>query len=208
MVLIRIEPTFAHAKQVLLTGVSAGGFGAALTADLVGRTFPPGTTFTLIDDSGPPMSSQYLPTCLQRQWRELWGFDFTFLADCGSDCPDHDDYALDWVHFLTDKYPKAKAGLISATADIVITAFYGYGNNNCAATALSIMNAADFKAGLMDFRDDLNGYANFGTYYIDSSTHTWISADNSFYNTTSSGVRLVDWFRGIVDGTSVANAGP
>jgi hypothetical protein len=203
----RIVPTFPDVDQVLLTGGSAGGFGAALTANLVGSAFPPGTTLTLVNDSGPPMSSDYLPTCLQQQWRELWSFDSTFLADCGAACPDPNDYAVDWPLFLAGKYTDSNAALISSVADSVITMFYGFGVNDCNPPLIPSMPAADFEAGLMDFRATMQSVPNFGTYYISGSTHTWIAADR-FYDTTADGVRLVDWFRDIVEGNPPTHVGP
>ena len=67
----RLVPTFANASQVLLTGVSAGGFGAAFNYDRVASAFCP-TPVVLLDDSGPPMADPYLAPCLQKQWRDLW----------------------------------------------------------------------------------------------------------------------------------------
>ena len=204
----RIVPTFANVSQVLLTGVSAGGFGSALVADLVATAFPPGTILTLIDDSGPPMSSDYLPTCLQQQWRELWGFGSTFLDACGVSCPYPDDYAVDWPLFLASKYPGSNSGLISATQDSTIRTFFGYGTNDCAPTLIAMVDAALFEEGLLDFRSRLQDVPNFGTYYIASTTHTWIGSDGGFYNTTVGGVRLVDWFRNIVEGNAPTHVGP
>jgi hypothetical protein len=201
----RIVPTFPDVEQVLLTGVSAGGFGSALTADLVARSFPDGVKQTLIDDSGPPMGGDYLAPCLQQGWRELWGFDTTFLTDCGSSCPDPNEYAIDYPLFLTSKYPNSTGGLISSTADDTIRFFFGFGNNDCAGGGS--LDAALFEAGLLDFRAQLQGVSNFGTYYIDSSTHTWIGSDR-FYSTTAGGVRLVDWFADIVAGNPPAHVGP
>ena len=43
----------------------------------------------------------------------LWGFDNSFLKDCGADCPDPDNYALDWsFHLPEGQFPKQKGGLI------------------------------------------------------------------------------------------------
>lgn len=83
----RILATVPDATDWLLAGSSAGGFGAGLTADLFARNAPASVErFTLIDDSGPPMSSTYVPTCLQHAWRTAWGLDATILKDCGSAC--------------------------------------------------------------------------------------------------------------------------
>jgi hypothetical protein len=203
----RIVPTIKNVDQVLLTGVSAGGFGAALNGDLVARTFPPEVTFTLVDDSGPPMNSDYLKSCLQKAWRELWGFDSTFLKDCGASCPDPNNFAVDWSLFLARKYTHAKAGVISSSQDAVISLFYGFGANDCTAV-IPNMAAADFEAGLMDFRTQLQSVSNFGTYYITSTSHTWLGTDNSFYNTTVGGVRLVDWVRDLLEGKTPTHVGP
>jgi hypothetical protein len=207
----RIVPTFPKVKQVLDTGVSAGGFGAALNAELISRKFPPGTDVVLIDDSGPGMSTQYVPKCLQKEWRETWGFDETFLKDCGADCPDHDAYGLDWSLHLAKKYPNARGGLISASADGTITLFYGFGANDCSVSGSALptpMPADQFKAGLLDFRTQIQAKnKNFGTYYIDSATHTWTHAAG-FYTTTSGGVRLVDWYKSILDGGPAQQVGP
>ena len=50
----RIVPTFPDATQVLLTGISAGGFGAAANMEVVQEAFGD-IPVTAIDDSGPPM---------------------------------------------------------------------------------------------------------------------------------------------------------
>ncbi len=71
----RLVPTFTRATQVLLTGSSAGGFGALMNAHHVARAFK-GIPVTVLDDSGPGMPSTVVPTCLQQQWRTQ-----TVLAD-------------------------------------------------------------------------------------------------------------------------------
>src|SRR5262249_46178950 len=60
----RIVPTFTGVTEVLLTGESAGGFGALYNYDRVAQDFCP-TPVVLVDDSGPPMSDTYLAPCLQ-----------------------------------------------------------------------------------------------------------------------------------------------
>lgn len=205
----RIVPTFPHMKQVLDTGVSAGGFGSAVSAELLQRKFPPGTDIVLIDDSGPGMSSDYVPKCLQHNWRTLWNFDHTFLEECGADCPDHDDYSIDWSFHLATKYPSSRGALISSSADPVITIFFGFGANNCTSTGLTPMPGDQFQAGLLDFRTKIQEKTkNFGTFYINNSnTHTWTHAD-TFYTVTSAGVRLIDWYKDILDGKPAQQVGP
>ena len=59
----RIVPTFPQVTQVLLTGISAGGFGAAYNYDRANSAAFCPPPVALIDDSGPPMSDGYLAPC-------------------------------------------------------------------------------------------------------------------------------------------------
>jgi hypothetical protein len=201
----RIVPTFPHATQVLFTGISAGGFGAALNGVRVAQAFAP-IPVVVLDDSGPPMSSTYVPTCLQKQWRELWGFDQTVLAACGSDCPNPDDYSLDLARWAIKKQPNGTAGLISAQSDNTITAFYGFGQADCTA-GFNPLPSDQFTAGLNEFRTTVTALTpHFGTYYIASTTHTWIARDVTF-GTTVAGVALSQWIADLLAGT-VAQVSP
>jgi hypothetical protein len=203
----RLVPTFPTATQVLLTGVSAGGFGAATDFVLVQRAFS-GVKVALVDDSGPPMSSTYLPTCLQDKWRTTWGFDNSFLKDCGAACPNPSDYILDYAKFVGSHYSDRMAGLIESSTDGVISAFFGYGMNNCTGSLLTPIPGATYTAALVDFRTAIKASdPNFGTYYPNSSQHTWLG-DASLYSETMNGTPLVGWFTNIVNNVSVSHVGP
>jgi hypothetical protein len=203
----RLVPTFPAPSQVLLTGVSAGGFGAAVDFPLVQRAFS-SVKVALVDDSGPPMSGTYLPSCLQDEWRKTWGFDDSLLKECGSECPNPSDYAMDYAKFLGHHYADRMAGLLESDTDSVISAFYGYGSNDCTGSILTPVAGATFTAGLEDLRSALVPIdANFGMYFPDSSQHTWL-ADSSLYSETQGGVSLVSWFSNIVNDVSVAQVGP
>ncbi|MBK8258473.1 MAG: DUF4215 domain-containing protein [Polyangiaceae bacterium] len=58
--------TFGDAENVLLTGISAGGFGAGLNAAQVADAFGAGPQMTVIDDSGPPLDKDVIAPCLQQ----------------------------------------------------------------------------------------------------------------------------------------------
>ncbi len=79
----RIGPTFADPSHVLVTGISAGGYGAAYNYDRIATAYGyADIPVTLLDDSGPPMSDEYIAPCLQEQWRDLWSLDDTLPAGC------------------------------------------------------------------------------------------------------------------------------
>lgn len=200
----RIVPTFADAEQVLLTGVSAGGFGSAANAKRVQRDFQD-VPVTLLDDSGPPMSNEFITPCLQAQWRDLWGFEGSVLADCGAECED-DDYVIDMTAHLLRHAPDREGGLFSHRQDGVIRLFYGFGENDC-NPLLPLMDASTFEAGLADFRAFIQEQAdNFGTFYVEGEAHTCISG-SCFYETEAEGLTLAEWTRDLLDGAP-AHVGP
>jgi Pectinacetylesterase len=187
----RVVPTFLGSSQVLLTGVSAGGFGAAATTALTRRLFGP-TPVTLLDDSGPPFSTNFVSSCLLQDWRTLWNFDATFLSDCGDACGEN--FLVDFATFLGSEYPDEPEAVISSRGDNVIRLFYGFGENDCSG---GIYSASKFSDGLDDMAGQLS--PGFGTYFIQGQQHTWIGG-GSFYNTTVAGVPLTSWVADLVAG--------
>jgi hypothetical protein len=203
----RVVPTFKDATDVLLTGISAGGFGAAQNAVLVQRAFQ-NVKVKAIDDSGPPLSKVAIAECLQDLWRTSWGLDKTFLADCGAACPNKKDYAQDYGLFLAKTFSDRSSGLIEATEDGIISGFFGIGSNNCTGILLATpVPGATFKAELLAFREKVRPYSSFSTYFPTGTQHTWISGP-SFYTGSAGGVKLVDWFRRIVNDEIPGHVGP
>jgi len=201
----RIVPSFPDAERVLLTGESAGGFGAAANYDQVQRGFGC-TPVDLLDDSGPPMSKDIVPTCLQAKWRTTWGLDKTLLADCGEDCKDQDDFLLDFVKHLAATHSDRKQGLISSMEDQTIRTFYGYGKNDCNVPLMDPLTGPVFTEGLEELREQIASYESFGTYFFGGSNHT-IIASSGFYDREVNGVKLVDWVKDLLDGTT-SHVGP
>ncbi len=203
----RIVPTFSNPSQVLLAGTSAGGFAAALSAPLVQRAFST-VKVALVDDSGPPMSSKYIPSCLEEEWRQTWGFDDSVLKECGAACPDPDNYAIDYAKFLANTYPDRMVGLVESDTDSVISGFFGYGANDCTGSLLTPVSGPTFTAGLVDFRSEVSPLdPDFGTYFPDSSQHIWLTTA-SLYTETQGGTSLVSWLANIVGDSSVSQVGP
>src|SRR5262249_46380430 len=225
--LSRILATVPGVTDELLVGSSAGGFGAGLTADLVARNVPATVErFTMLDDSGPPLSNQIIVPCLQDQWRKVWGFDSTVLKDCGAACPTSNDYVHDWMTFLMKKYAKGPlaskfmGGLISWTGDAIISTYFGFGGNDCTATVPVPIGAAQFEAGLLEFRSEVQAETDlFGTYYAAGTAHTFLMTDSAglmqgtgllggLYDTEVNGVRLVDWISDLLSHEQAAHVGP
>ncbi len=209
--LARIVPTFPGLTKVLLTGVSAGGFGAAANYPQTARAFGSVPVYDL-DDSGPPMEDPYAAKCLQSEWATLWGFDKTVFADCGSDCPDKTNYTIDATIHTAKMYPKIPFGLIEDTDDMVITEFYGFGADNCTAALPSTLSGATFTAGLLDSRMKLAAYPNIGGFIFQGTDHTTLGGAS--FDTRMAGggdaasVQLTDWVATLVNSGTVTNVGP
>lgn len=202
--LSRIVPTFPDAEDVLLTGISAGGFGAAFNYDRVAAAFCP-TPVALVDDSGPPMSDTYLAPCLQKQWRELWNLKNTLPAECPACTGPDGGGIVNYVSYLGNKWPQSRLGLISSTHDSVISTFYGFGTANC-TQALPIPGD-QYAAGLEELRASYLGTSGlWGTYFVASTTHTYLLGPG-FYFTQVDGVPLTQWIRDLLNGAA-SNVGP
>jgi hypothetical protein len=205
----RLVPTFSHASQVVLTGISAGGVGAAFNYDRVAAAFCH-SRVTLLDDSGPVMADQFLSPCLQQRWRDLWNLDSTLPADCTA-CRGPDGGGLvNYLPYLTRKHSADQLGIISANKDSIISLFFGYGANNCQGLhgVSAGMSGNTFEQGLMDVRTRfIVPSSNWGSYLIDSVAHTWITA-LTFYTTTVDGVPLTTWVDQLVNHQTVSNVSP
>ncbi len=201
--LSRIVPTFPSVTRVLLTGQSAGGFGAALEYVQTTRFFGQ-TPVDLLDDSGPLFGNTYLAACLQEQMTALWGMSSTFIAqDCGSDCNDPtNDLLLYWKH-LPKTYPSARFGFVDSTGDSVISSFFGFGANDC--KSFIALTPSQYEAGLLDMRTQVSANANAGSFLFGGTAHT--SLVSAYTTRTVANVKLEDWVTSLVT-SSVANVGP
>ncbi len=193
----RLIPTFHTASQVMLTGVSAGGFGAAFNYDRVASAFCP-TPVVLLDDSGPPMADPWLAPCLQKQWRGLWDIDKTLPPNCAG-CTEPDGGGIvNYAAYLSARWPDSRMGLISSTHDAVISTFFGFGHDTC-GTPLPL-SGAQFEAGLIDLRDSyLGASGHWGTYYVNSISHTYLIGPG-FYTTQVGGKPLTSWVKELLAG--------
>jgi hypothetical protein len=207
----RVVPTFSDAEQVLVTGTSAGGFAASASAELIQWTFGGKPRVAMIDDSGPPMSNKYLPKCLIDIWTKTWSLDKGIGAECGDECTVGGDFEMEVLAHVK-KSAAIDFGVLEAESDAIIRGFYGIGTNNgandCMGTLLlTPVDETVFRNGLLDFRERVRDDPRFSSYYPPGSQHTWLQ-DDSFYSAPAAGVRIVDWFKNILDGKPGMHVGP
>jgi hypothetical protein len=197
----RIVPTFApRLTRVVLTGISAGGVGAAFNYDRVAQAFCP-VPVTLLDDSGPILDDNYIAPCLQKRWRELWNLDATIPAGCHA-CREQPDGGgmVRYVDYLTQKYPDHQLALISAEQDSVMSLFFGFGTHDCAGLSgpSAGMTGAEFQTGILALRDQHLIVPEWGSYLVPSASHTWLTG-LTLYSTTVDGVALTEWVDQVVN---------
>jgi hypothetical protein len=189
----------------VLSGSSAGGFGAlmnyARTQDAFGDT-----PVFLVDDSGPPLSDQYMTPCLQKMFRDSWNLDAALPADC-TDCTHADGGGMqNALGYLADRYPKSRLGIISSTRDGTIRSFYGYGYPDCTAGAAGFpMPEEPFAAGIAEMRDDvLASHPNFRVYAKESASHVWLlfEVETTISGLNGKGTVLGDWLSDMLDPSS------
>jgi len=112
----RLAPTFEGVDHIVVSGGSAGGFGAGFSWSLFQEAFP-GIRVDVLDDSGPPLD----PAEGQWEaWKEAWNPEFP--QNCPN-CTESVGALLDY--FRTELLQNGKFGLLSYNRDGIISTFFG-----------------------------------------------------------------------------------
>ncbi len=130
----RIVPSFDGVDRVVLTGSSAGGFGAAVNFWKVSHAFGTGVRVDLIDDSGPPFPSDkmaYLPT-----WKSAWDLDGALPPGCEACKID----LTSAIGYYSRQYPESKIALLSFDKDSVISRFFNLDATTFSTTLGSVVS--------------------------------------------------------------------
>ncbi len=187
----RVVPTFPDAEQVLLTGSSAGGFGALVNYDQA-QTMWGCSPVYMLDDSGPPMSDDTMRPCLQQKTREFW--NIVVPEDCPQ-CAQEDGGGLVNVWpYLAQKYPDRRFGLLSTMGDMTIRFFYGFGNHRTCSGPAG-MSVAQYTRGLEDLRDNIfSPYdGQLEVFFQPGEGHTFLG--RSLDTPMAGGITLAEWIR-------------
>lgn len=168
----RIVPTFPGASRVILSGSSAGGFGAGMnwwrTQDAFGKV-----RVDMIDDSGAALPDPYLPAARENTWRSAWNLNAALPPDC-AECKTS---LAALITYYANTFTTQRAALLTYTQDNVISQFYG-------------ISTAKFEEGLKLFTPQLEGKAGFRYFYVTGSNHVLLG-DPSL--TSKTGITLKDW---------------
>jgi hypothetical protein len=171
--LARIAATVPEPEQVVVTGSSAGGFGAVLNYALVRSHFPKAKVF-LLDDSGPMLKSNAIPAPLRAAWARAWKYEAVLDA---IDPAVKDDFSA--IHpALEREFPEDRMALLSSTQDQVIRGYVG-------------LSPTDFQTALLDLSSSvLEPLAHTRAFIIPGQSHTMLLTPASY---SARGVTLLDW---------------
>jgi Pectinacetylesterase len=200
-------------SQVLLVGVSAGGYGATLNLPMIQKSYDDAfgkstaPKVRLVNDSGAFLDKTSLPVCLQQTWRTMFGWDSSFLADW----PDGNslrtgDFMTQYATWVAKTYSDRQNGFLSTVEDGVIRGFLGVGKNNCSGVLFETpVEGPVYTRSLLNFRRTLKGTST-STFYSPGGEHVYLEWPG-FYTVTAGGTPLVDWFTKIVNNQSAGNRG-
>lgn len=150
----RIVPTFPDVSRVILSGSSAGGFGALTNWNQTQEAFG-AKRVDLIDDSGPPLPSPYLTDQLEATWRNAWNLAAAIPASCPACANDLDAV----IAFYGTTMTGHRAALLSYTQDSVISLFFQ-------------IPGTQVEMGLGALKAEMAPYDIWRHFFVTGTTHT------------------------------------
>ena len=183
----RLRATWPSPGRVVISGSSAGGFGATLNYDLIRRAYP-GAEVALVDDAGPLLEGDGIPADERTAWYANWRLGDVvdpLCADCRAD--------LSKLYpALVAKYPTDRMALLTSLQDSVVRAY------------VLIPTGADFERRLRaTITDRLAPTETFRTFAIPGESHTLLGAPDT---TTSGGITLEVWLGQMLTGSPAWSA--
>lgn len=181
----------AHVPQpnrLVVTGASAGSYGALFHAANVAEFFP-GADLIVIGDSGVPLLHEY------RQILERWGAARRLRQFWASHTPeDEPAIGLEAAHErLALLYPDATIAQITTDQDAIQKAFYIFsGSGSWRGSTLDLLATLEERI------------PTFHAFVLSGADHGLMRTDR-FYSYEQDGVRLRDWIDDLVDGRSVSS---
>jgi hypothetical protein len=168
----RLGATFSPEKLVV-SGSSAGGFGAAFDYDLF-RLYFPNIRGYLVNDSGPVLKGDALSPALRTAWYQSWRLDKALDPVC----PECRNDLSQATNSIAQRFPNDRLALLSSTQDQVIRSYF-------------MLSASSFEASLNTMLTDvLDPQPNFRYYVVPGQFHTFLGNPDQ---TPTQGVKLTDW---------------
>jgi Pectinacetylesterase len=178
--LARIVATWPNAARVVVSGSSAGGFGATFNYDLFRRAFP-SARMDLVDDAGPLLEGEGINASLRSAWFASWHLGDTVDALCPGCRTDLSGLTA----VLASRYPQDRLALLSSLQDQVIAAYF-------------MLSADQIQSDLlMTAHDRFDPTGNARVYLVAGNQHGFLPATAT---TVSKNVKLETWLDALVNG--------
>jgi hypothetical protein len=185
--LARVVPTFPTPTQLVVTGTSAGGFGAAWNFDQIASAWGPASPeLVLIDDSGPFLTPPFFTTALHQLLAARFAWDTTNPAcvNCRSDAGFFPVY-----RFNATRWPQMRGSLISSKGDFSISSRMAVSPGNPNLICFRDGGGpCEFFPGLNSLLDGTLLDAGYRAYVLNGTGHVWL--DDPAGTITSGGVPL------------------
>jgi hypothetical protein len=169
----RLAATFPAPRRLVVSGASAGGFGALLNYDTFRHYWPAAEGF-LLDDSGPPLRRGAVSQTLLDAWYASWGLGRVLDPLCAAACRGDLSAALVAV---ASRHPSDRLALLSSLQDRVIAGYFLLGPDELQADLLKL--AAEV----------FDPSPNARYFYVAGSSHTMLASPAAF----AQDVTLLDW---------------
>jgi hypothetical protein len=178
----RIRATWPGATRVVVSGTSAGGFGATLNYDLIRGAFP-AAKMALVDDAGPLLEKEGIPYTVRGPWFTSWHLGDTVDGLC----PDCRNDLSSLYSVLSRKYPADRMALLSAVQDPVIAVYFS-------------LSLQQFEASLRaTVRNRFDGTQNVRAFLVAGTQHGLLPTSAT---TASAGTTLESWLGALVGGAA------
>jgi len=167
----RLIPTFSSAQKVVVSGSSAGGYGAMLNQPDFHAGFP-GATLYVLDDSGPMING--FPAATVQGFFTNWRLDLVVDPVCGTTCRTD----LSAMHSALATTYGDRSALLSSLQDQTISSY-------------AQMTATQFQTALLALElNRIRPQPKDHVFFVTGQTHTMLGNPASF---SQNGVFLLPW---------------
>jgi hypothetical protein len=138
----RLADTFPAPGKLVVAGASGGGFGTIANYVEIRRRWPAARAY-LVDDSGPPLVGDAIPSSTRSGWYASWNLG----ASLDPFCPECRGDLSAGLREILRRHPDDRVALVSHLHDEVIRGFFG-SITIAPEPGLSPKPAAEFEADL------------------------------------------------------------
>ena len=188
---------FPAPQQAVVTGCSAGAYGAALWSAYVMRQYP-NSKVRLWADAGVGVVTDSFANTGFKGWKAEGAIP-DFIPDLASARGDASRIRLpDLYRAIAKQFPNARLSQYTTQSDFVQTGFYSLmGGDSGSWSGLALSNLNSIKQGSV----------NFSSFVAPGSDHC-ISVSNNFYTAQVGNSKLSNWVKALVDGVQPADVRP